>query len=118
MRVAERWRGTVSDDFTLTRALQEAKLPIHFVPACLVPALDSCTMSELFEFTNRQLKITRVYAPHLWKPVLIGSLLFCLVFFGGVVLVIVRAMNHDSIAIPLLLLSIIYLLGTLRPTFA
>jgi ceramide glucosyltransferase len=114
LQIAERWRGTVSDDFTLTQALHEAQLPIHFVPACLVPALDSCTMRELFEFTNRQLKITRVYAPHLWKPVLIGSLLFCLVFFGGAILVIGRAMHQGSIAIALLLLLIIYLLGTLK----
>ncbi|MDQ1640182.1 MAG: hypothetical protein QOF62_3521 [Pyrinomonadaceae bacterium] len=114
LRIAERWRGTVSDDFTLTRALHAAKLPIHFVPACLVPALDSCTMRELLEFTNRQLKITRVYAPELWKPVLIGSLLFCLVFFGGAGLVVARAVNHNSIAVPLLLLFIIYLLGILK----
>src|SRR6266404_2205955 len=114
LRITERWRGTVSDDFTLTRALHEAQLPVHFVPACLVPAQDSCTLRELFEFTNRQLKITRVYAPHLWKPVLIGSLLFCLVFFGGVLLVVARAMQQSSIAIPLLLLLIIYFLGTLK----
>ena len=114
LEVRERWRGTVSDDFTLTRALHEVRSPIHFVPACLVPALDSCTMGELFEFTNRQLKITRVYAPHLWKPVLIGSLLFCLVFFGGAILVVARATNHNSIAIPLTLLLIIYFLGTLK----
>ncbi|MEO7971641.1 MAG: glycosyltransferase [bacterium] len=114
LQIAERWRGTVSDDFTLTHALHGANLPIHFVPACLAPALDSCTLRELLEFTNRQLKITRVYAPHLWKPVLIGSLLFCLVFFGGAALVVARAMNHDSTAIPLLLLLIIYLLGTLK----
>jgi len=112
--IADRWRGTVSDDFTLTRALQEAHLPIHFVPACLMPALDSCSMRELFEFTNRQLKITRVYASHLWKPVLIGSLLFCLVFFGGAILVIARARQNGSFAVPLLLLSIIYFLGTLK----
>ncbi|MBA2704297.1 MAG: glycosyltransferase family 2 protein [Blastocatellia bacterium] len=114
LHVAERWRGTVSDDFTLTRALHEAKLPIHFVPACLVPALDSCTMRELFEFTNRQLKITRVYAPHLWKPVLIGSLLFCLIFFGGAILIIAGVIQHRAIAVSLSLFSIIYLLGALK----
>jgi cellulose synthase/poly-beta-1,6-N-acetylglucosamine synthase-like glycosyltransferase len=114
LQIAERWRGTVSDDFTLTNALHEAKLPVHFVPACLVPALDSCTMRELLEFTNRQLKITRVYAPHLWKPVLIGSLLFCLVFFGGAALILARALNHEPIAVPVGLLSIIFLLGTLK----
>jgi ceramide glucosyltransferase len=73
LQVLERWRGTVSDDFTLTRVLQEAKLPVRFVPACLVASVGDCTAKELLEFTNRQLKITRVYAAHLWKPVLIGS---------------------------------------------
>ena len=114
LQIRERWRGTVSDDFTMTRVLQEAKLPIHFVPACLVPALDDCTFRELFEFTNRQLKITRVYAAHLWKAVLIGSLLFCLVFLGGAILIGARALHHSSFVVALILLSIIYLLGTLK----
>ena len=109
--VSERWRGSVSDDFTLTRVLGEAKLPIHFVPACLVASPGDCGFSELVEFTNRQLKITRVYAPHLWKPVLLGSLLFCLVFFGGILLVIARAMAGLSFALPLALLVVIFLLG-------
>jgi cellulose synthase/poly-beta-1,6-N-acetylglucosamine synthase-like glycosyltransferase len=114
LQITERWRGTVSDDFTLTRTLQEAKLPIHFVPACLVASLDDCTVAELLEFTNRQLKITRVYASHLWKPVLIGSLLFCAVFFGGLVLVSARAMQQLPYALPLALLSLIYALGAAK----
>jgi len=112
--ILERWRGTVSDDFALTRALQEAKLPIHFVPACLVPSLEDCSAGELLEFTNRQLKITRVYAPHLWKPLLIGSLLFVAVFFGGAVLVAIRASLGLAYVIPLKLLLIIYALGTAK----
>ena len=114
VNIREHWRGTISDDFAVTKALHAAGLPIHFVPACLVPALDDCTVKELFEFTNRQLKITRVYMPHLWKPVLLGSLLFCLVFFGGVILTIVRAIYQKPIIIPLLLLLVIYLLGTIK----
>jgi ceramide glucosyltransferase len=114
LQIQERWRGTVSDDFTMTRLLQEAKLPIHFVPACLVASLDDCTFKELLEFTNRQLKITRVYAGHLWKPVLIGSLLFCAVFFGGLTLVIARAVLHLPYAMPLALLSLIYVLGAAK----
>ncbi|MDQ5847139.1 MAG: glycosyltransferase family 2 protein, partial [Acidobacteriota bacterium] len=54
LQIAERWRGTVSDDFTMTRVLQEANLPIRFVPACLVASLDGCTFKELLEFSNRQ----------------------------------------------------------------
>ncbi len=114
LQIEKRWRGTVSDDFTMTRALQEAKLPIHFVPLCLVASLDDCTFKELFEFTNRQLKITRVYASHLWKPVLIGSLLFCAVFFGGVALVIARAILRLPYALPLAMLSVIYVLGAAK----
>jgi cellulose synthase/poly-beta-1,6-N-acetylglucosamine synthase-like glycosyltransferase len=114
LSVSERWRGTVSDDFTLTRVLQEAKLPIHFVPACLVASLGDCTVHELLEFSNRQLKITRVYAAHLWQPVLIGSLLFCAVFFGGLILVVARAMLHLSYFPPLALLLVIYALGAAK----
>lgn len=114
LRVSERWRGTVSDDFTVTRVLQEAKLPIHFVPQCLIPSLDDCSLSELFEFTNRQLKITRTYAPHLWKSVLIGSLIFTTVFFGGLIMVITRAVQGRSFVVPLSLLLIVYVLGALK----
>jgi ceramide glucosyltransferase len=112
--IRERWRGTISDDFTLTRVLQEAKLPIHFVPACLVPSFAACSPGELLEFTNRQLKITRVYAAHLWKPVLIGSLLFCAVFFGGLALVIARLVLSLPSAAVLLTLLVIYALGVAK----
>jgi cellulose synthase/poly-beta-1,6-N-acetylglucosamine synthase-like glycosyltransferase len=114
LQVTKRWQGTVSDDFTLTRVLQEAKLPIHFAPACLVASVGDCSAKELLEFTNRQLKITRVYSAHLWKPVLIGSLLFCLVFFGGFALVISRAIMRLPFAVPLIALSLIYLLGAAK----
>jgi ceramide glucosyltransferase len=114
LQIRERWRGTVSDDFTMTRVLQEAKLPIHFVPACLVASFGDCGWTELFEFTNRQLKITRVYAPHLWKPVLIGSLLFSVVFFGGFVLIGAREILRLSYAAPLIMLLLIYALGAAK----
>ena len=114
LNIKERWRGTVSDDFTVTRVLQEAKLPIHFVPQCLIPSLDDCGFSEMLEFTNRQLKITRTYAPQLWKSVLIGSLIFTTVFFGGLIMVSTRAAQGRSFVVPLLLLSVVYVLGALK----
>ena len=114
LKVADRWRGTVSDDFTLTRILKDAKLPIHFVPHCLTGSFDECSFRELLEFTTRQLKITRVYAKHLWKAVLFGSLLFVLAFFGGIALVIVRAALGLSVVAPLMLLAIIFMLGAAK----
>jgi len=111
LKIRDAWRGTVSDDFAMTHVIQQAKLPIHFVPGCLVPSFESCTMKELLEFSNRQLKITRVYSPHLWRPLLIGSLLFAGVFFGGTALVFVRVVLGLDFILPLLLLVVIFLLG-------
>jgi hypothetical protein len=87
LAVNDRWRGTVSDDFTITGVLKEAKLPIHFTPNCLVASAGDCDFKELLEFTTRQIKITRVYASHLWLPLLLGSSLFTLAFFGGLILI-------------------------------
>jgi len=114
VKVADRWRGTVSDDFTMTRVLHEAALPIKFVPQCLTPSFESCSFHELIEFTTRQLKITRAYAPHLWKAVLTGSLLFGLGFFGGISLVAGRAAMGRSFATPLILLLVIFALGMMK----
>lgn len=114
LAVRERWRGSVSDDFTLTRVLHEAKLPIHFVPACLIASLEDCSFGQLIEFTTRQMKITRVYAAHLWKPVLIGSLLFSSVFFGGVALVVVRAALRLPFVLTLMCLCAIFLMGSAK----
>lgn len=117
LSMAERWRGTVSDDYALTRALQEAKLPIRFAPVCLTASVEDCTLPELFEFTTRQLKITRVYAPHLWAFVLVSNLLFVVVFFGGLALAAWRAAAGLSYVWPLVLVSVIFLLGLWKAFF-
>ena len=106
LNVAERWAGTVSDDFTITRVLKEAKLPIHFTPNCLVPSVGDCGFRELLEFTTRQVKITRVYASHLWLPLMLGSGLFTIVFFGGLGLLAMTG------SLPVLvILATLFLLG-------
>jgi cellulose synthase/poly-beta-1,6-N-acetylglucosamine synthase-like glycosyltransferase len=110
----EKWRGTLSDDFALMRALRAEKLPVHFVPACLVASLEDCDFRELLEFTTRQLKITRVYAPHFWKAVLLGSTLFTTGFFGGIALTITRATLGLSYTLPLIILALIFLLGAAK----
>jgi ceramide glucosyltransferase len=117
LNMRERWRGTLSDDFALTRALQEARLPVHFVPACLTASLEDCRFRGLLEFTTRQLKITRVYAPGLWKIVLLSNLLFVLVFHGGLLLAAARAALGLTFAWPLALVSAIFLLGTWKAFF-
>jgi len=114
LQIKEHWQGTVSDDFALTNRLRAAHLPIHFVPACLTASLEDCTFRQLIEFTTRQLKITRVYSSHLWKAALIGSLLFVLVFFGGMVLVAARAFSGLSYSLSLSLLVVIFVFGAMK----
>lgn len=114
LKVVERWRGTVSDDFTLTRVLQEARMPIKFVPQCLIVSDDTCNLGELLEFTTRQLKITRAYAAHLWKAILLGSGQFVIVFFGGLLLILWRSWWGLPIGALLLLLVIVFVLGSAK----
>lgn len=111
LNVSEKWRGVVSDDFALTRILQEANLPIHFVPQCLTASIEDCSFRELIEFTTRQIKITRTYSPNLWKMALIGNLIFTAVFFTGIILVIANAVLGNSFVIPLIIVTVIFLLG-------
>lgn len=114
LQIDERWRGTVSDDFIVTRVLLEAGLPIKFVPQCLTPSFEDCSLGGLIAFTTRQLKITRVYAPHLWKPVLIGSVIFALTFFGGLGLVAARAALRLSFATPLVVVLLMFAMGAVK----
>lgn len=114
LRTGERWHGTVSDDFTITRVLQEAQLPIKFVPHCLTPSPNRSTVRELIEFTTRQLKITRAYASHLWRSVMIGSLIFTITFFGGLFFVGSRVLLGYSFLTPLVLLMVIFAMGAVK----
>jgi len=114
LKVVDHWRGTVSDDFTITRVLKQAGLPIHFTPHCLVPSVGDCGWRELLEFTTRQIKITRVYAPQLWLPLLLGSSLFAIAFFGGLVLLVTRILSGQSFLLTLLFLVVIFALGAAK----
>jgi cellulose synthase/poly-beta-1,6-N-acetylglucosamine synthase-like glycosyltransferase len=110
LNVSGRWRGSISDDFTITRVLKEAKLPIHFTPLCLVASVGDCDFHELIEFTTRQIKITRVYASHLWLPLLLGSSLFTIAFFGGLILIGFHPRSPVAYVFPL----IIFVLGAAK----
>jgi cellulose synthase/poly-beta-1,6-N-acetylglucosamine synthase-like glycosyltransferase len=116
-RVLDYWRGTVSDDFAMTRALHEAGLAVKFVPECLTASFADCDFGELVEFTTRQLKITRAYAAHLWQSVFLGSVIFVITFFGGIAFVICRAALAQPFAAPLVLLAAIFAMGAMKSYF-
>ncbi|MBX7223019.1 MAG: glycosyltransferase [Blastocatellia bacterium] len=79
-QVADFWQGAVSDDYALSAAVKQAGASIIFVPVCLVPATGSISWRGLFEFTNRQIIITRVYNPGIFRVLLVWYWFYSLVF--------------------------------------
>ena len=84
LRILNSWKGAVSDDYALTRALQNNGLRIAFAPECLVPSSPTFNFKSFLEFTNRQLIITRIYAPKLWWVAFIGHLFYCAAILLGI----------------------------------
>ena len=84
--VRTRWEGVLSDDFALTKAVRDAGLELEFVPRALCATFEHQAFLQMLEFTTRQMKITRVYSPHLWLLSMFGSALFCGVMIASVVI--------------------------------
>jgi ceramide glucosyltransferase len=81
--VKDRWQGALSDDYALTSAVRERGQRIKFVPQCLVASQSEVTVKDLLEFTTRQMRITRVYSPSVWRLACFSHGLFNLAFWGG-----------------------------------
>jgi len=84
LQVRERyWASTVSDDYGLGRAVRDSGGRIRFEPRCLVASREDSSFAELMRWTNRQMIITRVYAPRLWRLGLAAHLLYAATFVCG-----------------------------------
>lgn len=118
--VLDEWKGSVSDDYSLTRALERTGRSILFIPESLTLSYVQTDFEGLLEFTNRQILITRVYASKMWRTALLTHLLYVLTMVLGVYLILTtllagRPVFHLVILtfMPLLLSSI---RGVLRLT--
>jgi cellulose synthase/poly-beta-1,6-N-acetylglucosamine synthase-like glycosyltransferase len=86
--VMDEWRNSVSDDYSLTRALERNNRSIVFIPECLTPSYVETDFEGLLEFTNRQVLITRVYAEKVWAAAAVTHLLYCMTLLLGVILIL------------------------------
>ena len=118
--VLDEWKGSVSDDYSLTRALERTARPIQFIPECLTLSYVETDFAGLLEFTNRQILITRVYASQMWRRAGLTHLLYCLTFILGAYLILTTLLGGRPVFhlmtltfLPLLLSSI---RGALRLT--
>jgi cellulose synthase/poly-beta-1,6-N-acetylglucosamine synthase-like glycosyltransferase len=84
--VLEWWQGSISDDYSMTNALERTGRPILFLPECLTLSFVETNFAGLMEFTNRQVLITRVYAEKIWRLAALTHLLYCVTLLLGVYL--------------------------------
>lgn len=112
IKMRERWQGTLSDDFAVTRAMKENDLPVYFVPQALTASFENYSFGKLLEFTTRQMKITRVYAPNLWLASFLGSFLFNLVMIWAIFLMIFSELKSFSFWFALLAFAAISIFST------
>ncbi len=81
--VLQEWQHSISDDYSMTNALERSGKPILFLPECLTVSFVDTNFDGLFEFTNRQILITRVYANKMWRTAFATHVLFCLTLVLG-----------------------------------
>lgn len=86
--VLDEWKNSVSDDYSLTAALDRTNRSIVFLPECLTLSYVETDFQGLLEFTNRQVLITRVYAEKVWGPAAGTHLLYCLTLLFGALLIL------------------------------
>ena len=68
-------RGSLSDDYQMTRMCRTTEQRVYFVHRCLVASPVDMSMRELLHFARRQYTITRVHDPRLyWKAVGVTAL--------------------------------------------
>jgi hypothetical protein len=73
-RVKEAWRGALSDDYALTHAVRRAGLRVAFVPEGLVGSEGDEDLAAVLAWAARQICITRVYWPSLFRLAAASSL--------------------------------------------
>jgi ceramide glucosyltransferase len=112
--VLDEWRTSVSDDYSLTHSLERAGRSIFFVPECLTVSFVETDFSGLFEFTNRQILITRVYAGTIWRAAALTHLLYCVTVVLGLALAIGEFINERPALHIAALLFFILLLSAIR----
>jgi ceramide glucosyltransferase len=77
------WQHSFSDDYSLTMMIERSRRQILFVPECLTPSYVQTDFAGLLEFTNRQVRITRVYRPQMWATAFATHFLYCLAWLLG-----------------------------------
>ncbi|MBN2129750.1 MAG: glycosyltransferase [Sedimentisphaerales bacterium] len=122
LNLRQTWKGTLSDDLSLSRAVRKAGMKVTFVPGCLVASLEAMSWSAFYEFARRQFLITRVYTPATWWLGFLSSLGSVAGLWGGAAVALWAARDQEMpwlyAAVPVIFLAGQLLRAVLRQRMA
>jgi hypothetical protein len=79
----EAWHGSISDDYSLTIAVQSNGHFVQFVPGAVALTSDCESAFGFLHWAFRQLLITRIYYPQLWLSALLFHVVWlCWILIG------------------------------------
>jgi cellulose synthase/poly-beta-1,6-N-acetylglucosamine synthase-like glycosyltransferase len=118
-QVVNYWMNALSDDYAISRAIHDHSRTIRFQPRCLSFSHEDCRLHELLEWSGRQLSITHIYHPNLWRLAFLSQVLNSLTLWGGVAVLLTALWNTTLVPNRLLLalagvLATVYALGCLK----
>jgi len=65
--VEGRWRGTLSEDLSMTDAIKSGGRTVAFVPAAIAPTFEDCSWRELRDWSTRQTAMVAVWGRHIGR---------------------------------------------------
>ena len=81
--VANHWKHALSDDLSLSRAVKAGGRTIRFQPRCLSFSHEDSSLGDLLGWSRRQLAVTRVYHPNLWRAAFAAQVVYLAAVWGG-----------------------------------
>jgi cellulose synthase/poly-beta-1,6-N-acetylglucosamine synthase-like glycosyltransferase len=116
-RIEEVWDKAADDDLSMTTAVKKLGLKVLFVPQCLVASNGDASLAEVLEWMNRQLVLTKVYYPALWRKAIVRAGILAIWLVAVIVSAYQGIVQHDQpfqlafcLGLSLLLLEILFLL--------
>jgi len=118
-QVVDYWMNALSDDYAISRAMHDHSRTIRFQPRCLSFSHEDCRLHELLEWSGRQLSITHIYHPNLWRLAFVSQVFNSLALWGGLAFLVMAFWNTTLASSRLLfvlagVLASVYVLGCLK----
>src|SRR5215472_4728302 len=112
--VLDEWKSSISDDYSLTRALEHSGRSIVFIPESLTLSYVETDFEGLLEFTSRQILITRIYSNRMWRAAALTHFLYCFTLVLGFYLILATLFAGRPVLHLVLLTFLPLLLASIR----